>query len=104
VQLSELPSDHEAHGIIAHYLAHLVVNLILCVAPSRIVLGGGVLSTPGLRPRVRSGVRTLLGGYLAVPEIERDIESYIVPPGLGGDAGLLGAVAMAVTAAGQVRP
>jgi fructokinase len=99
-RLSELPDDHEAHDVVAHYLSHLALTLVLCVVPRRIVLGGGVMSSPGLLLRVRRGLRDLLAGYLAVAEIERDIDTYIVQPGLGADAGLLGAVALALDARG----
>jgi len=37
----------------------------------------------------------LLNGYVQVPAILRDIECYIVPPGLGNRAGVLGAIALA---------
>lgn len=46
--LSELPTDHEAHDIIAHYLAQLVVSMQAIFEPGRIALGGGVMGTAGL--------------------------------------------------------
>ena len=85
--LSALSEEHPAVGQTAHYLSHLLANAILHYAPERIVIGGGVMTSPALLPRVRGGVLGLLNGYLALPAIEREIEDYIVPPELGDDAG-----------------
>jgi fructokinase len=35
-----------------------------------------------------------LNGYLLSPQTGREIDSYIVPPGLGGRSGLLGSMAL----------
>ena len=44
---------------------------------------------------VRAEVQTLLNGYVRAPAILERIDDYIVPPGLGGRAGVLGAIALA---------
>lgn len=93
--LSDLSPDHEAHGIVAHYLAQLVVAQQAMLSPRRIVLGGGVLATPGLIDRVRKEAERLAGGYFAPP----DYAALVVTPGLGDRAGLLGALALAQRAA-----
>ena len=49
-----------------------------------------------LFPRIRTQVLALLNGYIQAPEILERIDDYIVPPALGGDAGVLGAIALAV--------
>jgi fructokinase len=41
-------------------------------------------------------VLELLNGYIQAPEILERIDQYIVPPGLGGNAGVLGAIALAL--------
>ena len=47
---------------------------------------------------VRNRVVELLGGYLDTPLLRADgIESFLVPPALGDDAGVLGAIALAQT-------
>jgi fructokinase len=46
-------------------------------------------------PLIRAGVQDLLNGYVQAPEIVDQIERYIVPPALGGRAGVLGALALA---------
>lgn len=89
--LSDLPVDHPGHGIIAHYIAQLAVNLQAVMEPGRIILGGGVMGTAGLIDRVRQAAATLGAGYF-----KGDPAAVIVAPGLGDRAGLLGALALAM--------
>jgi fructokinase len=51
-----------------------------------------------LFPMIRSQVRDLLNGYIQALAIIDQIDTYIVPPGLGGQAGVLGAIALAARA------
>jgi fructokinase len=90
-----LPADHPAWLLEADYLAFGLVNIICILSPQRIVLGGGVMQQPQLLPLVRRRVQELLNGYLPVPAILDQIDDYIVPPGLGNRAGVLGAIALA---------
>lgn len=94
--LSELPEDHEAHGIVAFYLGQLVVMQQGLLSPERIVFGGGVLGTAGLLPRIRSAAAGLANGYFGL-----DREGYdelVCVPGLGDSAGLLGGLILAMCA------
>ena len=79
----------------AHYLALAVVNLICTLSPQRIVLGGGVMTQPQLFPLIRGEVQHLLNGYVQAPAILEQIDQYIVPPALGSQAGIAGAIALA---------
>lgn len=97
-ELGQLPLQHVAYEQTAHYIAHLVTNSILLVSPRRIVLGGGVMSNETLFPLIRKKVQAQLNGFIAVDAIEQDIDELIVSPGLGADAGVLGAIAMAMDA------
>jgi fructokinase len=90
-----LPSDHPAWSFHADYLARACANLACTVSPQRIILGGGVMQQDFLFPMIRERLLDRLNGYLDVPEITEQIDRYLVPPGLGQDAGLLGAVALA---------
>lgn len=90
-----LPEDHPAWALEADYLAMGLVNFTLMLSPERIILGGGVVGQEQLFPLVRDRVREKLNGYLDVAKIVSDIEDYIVPPGLGGKAGIAGALAIA---------
>lgn len=51
-----------------------------------------------LFPMIRDEVLRNLNGYVSAQAILSNIESYIVPPGLGSKAGLCGAQALGVTA------
>jgi fructokinase len=46
-------------------------------------------------PMIRSEVKAILNRYLQSDRILEHIEGYIVPPGLGSRAGVLGAIALA---------
>ncbi len=73
-------------------------SLILTLAPQRIVIGGGVgQGQPGLLADIRSKTVAVLGGYLPGYGAA-EIEKLIVRPVLGGDAGVYGAVALAMAA------
>jgi fructokinase len=95
VSLSELPADHEGHDIIAYYLAQMVGTLQSMMEPGRVILGGGVMGTPGLIDRVRSAAKQLGGGYF-----KGKPEEIIVAPTLRDQAGLLGGLALAQDIAG----
>ncbi len=90
-----LPADHHAWPLEAHYIALGLMNIICVLSPQRVVLGGGVMEQPQLFPLVRREVQELLNGYVQAPEILEQIDDYIVPPGLGNRAGVLGAIALA---------
>ena len=49
----------------------------------------------GLFPLIRQKTLDLLNSYIQVSEITESMDSYIVPPGLGGSAGILGVIALA---------
>ena len=90
-----LPSDHRGWELEATYLAMGLSNLVCTLSPQRIVIGGGVMEQPRLLPMVRSKTRELLGDYVQTPDILEHIDEYIVPPGLGRKAGVLGAIGLA---------
>ena len=98
-----LPADHPAWELEANYLAHALVNFILTLSPQRIVIGGGVMKQKQLYPMLHARVPQLLNSYVQSPAIMEDIESYIVPPGLGGKAGVLGAMVLGEQAAERAQ-
>jgi glucokinase len=85
----------EAFTYAGHYLGIGVANLLATFNPSIIVLGGGVSHSGALLidPMKASLERNILS-----PEYTRDLS--IVTAELGDDAGLVGALALAHTAAG----
>lgn len=96
---AELPKDHPAWQLEAEYLALACVNLTVTLSPQRIILGGGVMQQRQLFPEIHHRLQERIAGYIKSPTIEGAVESYIVPPDLGGRAGVLGALAFAQLAA-----
>lgn len=90
-----LPIDHPAWELEADYIALALMNYICILSPQRIILGGGVMEQAQLFPMIRRKVQQMLNGYIQSPEILERIDNYIVPPGLGKRAGVLGAIALA---------
>jgi fructokinase len=93
-----LPPDHPAWELEAHYLALALTAYICTLSPQRIILGGGVMTQHHLFPRLRAQVQRRLNGYVRAPAVLEEIDSYIVPPALGAQAGVLGAIALAIEA------
>lgn len=72
----------------ADYLAMGLMNITCALSPRLIVMGGGVMKTPGLLASVREKLRQELKGYVPAPRLVR--------PKLGDRAGVLGALALAI--------
>jgi fructokinase len=85
----ELDAEAAVWRLEARYIALGLVNVVCVLSPERIVLGGGVMGGPGLRELVRVELDRLLAGYLS---------AEIVAPALGSLSGVLGAIALAVSA------
>ncbi|MHB9032785.1 MAG: ROK family protein, partial [Anaerolineae bacterium] len=96
-----LPDDDPVWEFVAHYLSLGLADYILTLCPERIIMGGGVMSHTFLFDRLRKLTPTHLNHYLQVPELDEDIDKFIVPPLLGNRAGVLGAIALAEIAANQ---
>lgn len=92
------PPNHPAWELEAHYIALALSNYVTTISPQRIIIGGGVGGREDLLPLIRNNVQTILNGYVQSPAITMNIEEYIVPPGLGSRAGILGAIALAKNA------
>lgn len=90
----EIPENHIAWDIEAFYIAQGLVNFILTFSPEKIILGGGVMKQLHLFPKIRKEVILLLQNYIQTDEILKNIDNYIVPPKLGDNSGLLGAIAL----------
>jgi fructokinase len=96
---SQLPADHSAWDFAAHGLAQLLHTMVLATAPSRIFLGGGVMSgQTHLFERIQQELKRSLNGYVEAPELEQGLARFIASPGLGTMAGPLGALALAADA------
>jgi fructokinase len=99
--LDLLGADHPQWDIEADYIGQLCAQLVLTISPRRIVLGGGVMNQARLFPLIRLRLQHWLGGYVDREELQAGIDSFVVPPGLGGQAGVLGALALAVSVTGD---
>jgi fructokinase len=96
---AELSDREEVWQLEAEYLAQALRTYTYVLAPERILLGGGVMQQDGLIEQVRERLGELLGGY-ATSELARgSLDDYVVAPELGQDAGLIGAIALAMEAA-----
>ncbi len=93
-----LPQEHPAWALEAHYIALGLVSLICIASPQRIILGGGVMEQRQLFPPIRRNVQTYLNRYIYSDMILNQINTYIVPPALGRRAGVLGSIALAINA------
>lgn len=89
-----LPPEHPAWDLESHYLAIMCVNLTWMYAPEKIIFGGGVMVRSFLYPKIRTNVKKMLSGY-AHDVALNDMDRYIIPTALGGDAGITGALALA---------
>jgi fructokinase len=98
-ELQQLDLSHKQWQLQADYLGQLCAQVVLSVSPQRIIMGGGVMNER-LFPMVRARMLDWLGGYIDRNEILSHSDRYVVAPGLGARAGVMGALALAMTAAG----
>jgi fructokinase len=95
----ELPPEHPAWDLEARYIAMALANTIYILSPKMIILGGGVMEGQFLFPRIRAEVKKIIAGYISHPMLSDNIDSFIVPPGLGSRSGIIGSAALAERAA-----
>jgi fructokinase len=97
----ELSHDTAVWQLESDYVALGLMNLVCTLSPQRIVLGGGVTKQSTLLSLVRRRLQALAAGYFDAPALTRPdaVDRYIVPPGLGDQAGVLGAIELARMAA-----
>ncbi|MBN8814139.1 MAG: ROK family protein [Sphingomonas sp.] len=92
ISADQIAQDSPVWPLVAHPMAQLCHTLVLTGVPRRIVFGGGVaLGVPWLLPMVREMLDASIGSY-GDRSLLGDLNDYIVPAALGGEAGPLGAV------------
>ena len=96
---SELADRADVWDLEATYLAQALRTFTYVVAPQRILLGGGVMQQAGLIGLVRDKLAEQLNGYVTTDALGGSLEEYVVAPAFGQDAGLFGAIALAMLAA-----
>ena len=100
----QLPPEHEAWALETQYIAYALANLVCVLSPQRVILGGSVrkagrLGSERFFQMIRAKVQASLKGYIVSPALNEELDNYIVPPLLGDDAGVCGAIALAQEAA-----
>ena len=93
--LDALPPDHEAIAVVGHYLGQLAANVLLMIAPERVIFGGGVMSSVPLLRETRAATARLLNGYGGHDASAASLEQTVVAPGLGERSGIVGALVLA---------
>lgn len=92
--VSGFREDDAVWDSVAWALAQLCHAIVCAAAPCAIAIGGGVMENqPHLLGRIERMLSESLNGYIELPGA-----GYIRAPGLGPDAGPLGAIALAMTA------
>lgn len=90
----KLTDDHPAWELEAYYLAQVSAMLAMTLATRRILLGGSVGMRPEIVGKTRKILTTVLGSYLSWLDAPEAIESFLMNPLLGNQAGILGAAAL----------
>ena len=90
-----LDDNHPAWVLEADYIAQAMSTYICTFSPKKIILGGGVMQKKQLFPMICEKTQQYLNGYVQSDMILNRIDEYIVPPGLGNQSGMLGAIALA---------
>ena len=103
----DLAADDPAWDVTLRHMGNALATVTLTLSPRRIVLGGSVrragrLGEAAFLAGIRRHLRAALAGYVGSPALEPPgIDAFVVPPELGDDAGVCGAIALAQDAAGR---
>lgn len=89
-----VPTDHTGWQIEANYLAQACLSLVYTMRVEKIILGGGLMQATQLISLVRRQFAELNADYLSISEA--DISGLICLPAHGADAGIKGAIELAL--------
>lgn len=92
---AELADNAKVWEIESYYIAQALFTYVAVMSPRRIVLGGGVMHQEQLFPLVREQFAKLNNGYLKTKEME-DMDTFIVPPSLNDNQGIMGCLKLAL--------
>jgi fructokinase len=93
--LDAFAPDSPEMALAADYAGQLLAAIVLALSPQRIVVGGGVAQAPGFLAAARAAMIRALNGYVSHG---LDTPDFILPPALGDDSGLTGALVLAADA------
>lgn len=89
-----IAAENPVWSTVAHALAQMCHTMLLTSGPQRILIGGGVANGQAhLLPAIEQAVRESIAGYIPLPD-----DRFILPPGLGDQAGPLGPIALGLDA------
>lgn len=98
----ELAEEDPAWEVTGKYLGIGLASIVLSLSPVRVVIGGGVGTRPAVLRHARRALLEELGGYLRRPQLTPEgVGKYLVPPGLGDRAGIVGAFELAADLASK---
>lgn len=93
--VGDIAEDDTVWESVVSALAQLCHTLVCAACPERIAIGGGVMERqPHLLPCIQRELVRSLGEYVDLPRAD-----YVVAPALGGQAGPMGSIALAMEAA-----
>ncbi|GAA2750670.1 ROK family protein [Amnibacterium kyonggiense] len=82
-------------AILASYIAQMAYSVMLTVGAEKLVLGGGVMQSPGLLEAVRAALPDLARGYGPASLSSADPTDVLVAPAIADSPGVVGALALA---------
>ncbi len=97
----DLAADDPTWEAVTQSMGHALATMTLMLSPRRIIIGGSVrkagqLGEAAFFDRCRLHLKAALAGYVDSPALrDEGLRSFVVPPMLGDDAGLCGAIALA---------
>ncbi|MDP4083197.1 MAG: ROK family protein [Bacillota bacterium] len=86
-----LVDKDEVWDLEGYYIAQALMQYMLILSPKKIILGGGVMNQKQVFTSIYKYLPELINGYISLPELS----DYIVSPGLGDNAGIIGALLLA---------
>lgn len=86
-----LQAQQQVWELEGYYLAQALMQFVLILSPKKIILGGGVMKQKQVFHSTYHHLIEMLNGYVQIPELTE----YIVSPGLGDEAGIIGALELA---------
>ena len=96
----ELADRPEVWDLEAKYIAQALTAIVYILSPQKIILGGGIMRQAQLFPLIRKYLVENINEYIDTKEL-RNINSYVCPASLNGNAGVIGALKLADMAAAE---
>jgi len=87
----DLVERNEVWDLEGYYISQALMQYILILSPQKIIIGGGVMNQSQVFSSIFKYLPELIKDYISLPELT----SYIVSPGLGDRAGIIGSLLLA---------